>query len=30
MSIGDVINDVTWLWRHNRDVTIFDVVAFGN
>jgi len=22
-SIGDVIDDVTWLWRHTRDVTIF-------
>jgi len=29
-SIGDVIDDVTWLWRHTREVTIFKVVAFGN
>jgi len=20
----------SWLWRHNRDVAIFKVVAFGN
>ena len=29
-SISDVIDDVTWLWHHNRDATIFKVVAFGN
>jgi len=29
-SIGDVIDDVTWLWRHNREVTMFKVVTFGN
>jgi len=29
-SIGDVIDEVTWLWRHTRDVTIFKVVAFRN
>jgi len=23
-------DDVTWLWRQNRDATIFKVVAFGN
>jgi len=29
-SIADVIDGVTWLWRRNRDVTIFKVVAFRN
>jgi len=28
--IGDVIDDVTWLWRHTSDITIFKVVTFGN
>jgi len=29
-SISDVIDDITWLWRHTRKVTIFKNVAFEN
>jgi len=29
-SIGDVVDDVTWLWRRTRDVTICKIVALRN